>query len=38
MGKPRDSNKETKKTPVMTMKEKRASKKAKKASKRFLSE
>lgn len=38
MGKPRDSNKETKKTPVMTLKEKRAAKKAKKTSKRHLAE
>ena len=38
MSKPRDSNKETKKAPVLTMKEKREAKKAKKTSKRFRTE
>ena len=38
MGKPRDSKKVTKKEPILTMKEKRALKKAKKVAKRFLAD
>ncbi len=36
MSKARNTNKETKKKPIMTMKEKKASKKAKKEEKAFL--
>ena len=36
MPKARDSNKESKKQPVLTMKEKRAAKKSKKEAKSFL--
>lgn len=38
MSKSHESNKETKKKPALTIKEKRANKKAKKASKSFMSD